>query len=425
MFAALHGMNELMKNFLQRNNVRLGADDLYKVDGTCPMAVVEPANEQEMSRWLTECFRHRAVVNVWGGGVHQATGGHLDPYDIALSTARMKRIVEYEPDNLTLSAEAGVTIHDVQKVVQQQDLMFPVNPPSVGKITLGGFVAANCFGSLCHRYGTARDLLLGLKAVLADGSVVRFGGKTVKNVAGYDVAKLLIGSMGTLAVIVEMTFRLWPKPKSVYSTRFYVSTLDELEALLRDINSSTLPILDVVLHSVKTGTPAGVTLSMRIEEEEGMEEKIVAIHPRIDCKRTHGDRLFDPQPDLESFFTADRNRILLRWHVPKSAVNDVFKLLETDPASRVLPVEVVSYPTRGIVYCRMANEEETLAVVKRWREKAQSLGGFVIIEKASEEFKNKMDAWQMDSAQLRYQRKIKEEFDPNRVFATGRFLGGL
>ena len=101
------------------------------------------------------------------------------------------------------------------------------------------------------------------------------------------------------------------------------------------------------------------------------------------------------------------------------------KLLETDPASRVLPVEVVSYPTRGIVYCRMANEEETLAVVKRWREKAQSLGGFVIIEKASEEFKNKMDAWQMDSAQLRYQRKIKEEFDPNRVFATGRFLGGL
>jgi glycolate oxidase FAD binding subunit len=190
----------VLKGMVGESNVIQDPERLqaYAVDGSAPKAVVCPGNAAEISSLLLYANAGKLAVVPRGSGTKMAAGGVPPKIDLVLSTVRLDRIVDYDIANLSLTVEAGLTLADVQKRLagEKKGNFLPLDPPYSEKATIGGVIAANASGPKRYIYGSARDLLLGLKAVTPMGDIVSFGGKTVKNVSGYDMTKLLIGSWG-------------------------------------------------------------------------------------------------------------------------------------------------------------------------------------------------------------------------------------
>jgi glycolate oxidase FAD binding subunit len=189
-----------------------GGSDGYEVDGLRPAAVAQPGDADEVAAVLRLASTRGWAVVPRGGGTMIDLGNPPARLDLVLDLTGMNRLIEHRPRDLTVTVEAGMSVAALQEELAKHGQMLALDPPLAQRATVGGVLAANAWGPRRQRYGTARDLLIGSRAVLADGTRVRSGGKVVKNVAGYDLNKLFIGSTGTLAVLVEATFKLAPIP---------------------------------------------------------------------------------------------------------------------------------------------------------------------------------------------------------------------
>jgi glycolate oxidase FAD binding subunit len=169
------------------------------------------------------------------------SGERITSFDLR----RMARVLEYTPEDMTVSVEAGITLAELQRRLAERGQWLPVDPPKPDALTIGALLAANKCGPRRFGYGTVRDYLLGIKVVLADGRVIKAGGKVVKNVAGYDLCKLFVGSMGTLGVILEATFKVLPRPEKEDFAKLNLQRPAELGAWLDKINAS--PVTPVVI----------------------------------------------------------------------------------------------------------------------------------------------------------------------------------
>jgi glycolate oxidase FAD binding subunit len=195
-------------------NVR-NAEASDAVGGIVPSIVVSPGDEGEVASVLSAATARGLVVVPRGGGTKIDWGSPPERCDVLLSTSRIEGIVDHEPADLVCVVRAGTTLGHLQETLAsvpgfRQRLM--LDPPQGGRATIGGVIATAASGPLRTRFGTPRDLVIGASFVLSDGTIGRSGGKVVKNVAGFDVAKLLVGSLGTLAVVTEVAFRLHPLP---------------------------------------------------------------------------------------------------------------------------------------------------------------------------------------------------------------------
>ncbi len=184
----------------------------YVLEGRTPEAVVFPGSKEEIGSILTLAGERGVPVLPWGGGTALGIGSPPTRVGIVLGLKRLDRVIEHEPGDLTATVEAGITLGALQAYLGRRDQWLSLDPASSDQATLGGILASNASGPRRHLYGTFRDLLIGVTVVSAEGTVIRGGGKVVKNVAGYDLPKLFIGSFGTLGVVVEATFRLRPRP---------------------------------------------------------------------------------------------------------------------------------------------------------------------------------------------------------------------
>ncbi len=173
----------------------------------------------------------------------------------ALDLRAMRGVLEYTPEDMTVSVEAGVTLAQLQARLAEHKQWLPIDPPGADTLTMGALLAANKSGPRRFGHGTIREHLLGIKVVLADGRVIKAGGKVVKNVAGYDLCKLFVGSHGTLGVIVEATFKVLPRPESELFLKRTSARVDELAPLLQQVNESPLTPVVLDLH----GSPAAHT----------------------------------------------------------------------------------------------------------------------------------------------------------------------
>src|SRR5262245_43562964 len=187
----------------------------YVVDGRTPCGVVFPGSAEEVARVVRTAADAGVAVIPWGGGTQMARGAPPRDGALVIGLRRLSRVLEHEPGDLTATAEAGITLDALQAVLGARGQWLPLDPPSSGAATLGGVLAATAAGPRRPGCGTARDLVIGIRVVAADGQLIRAGGKVVKNVAGYDLAKLYIGSFGTLGIIVDATLKLRPRPEAV------------------------------------------------------------------------------------------------------------------------------------------------------------------------------------------------------------------
>ena len=154
----------------------------------------------------------RAAVIPRGSGTKLALGNVPSDYRVCVSTIRLDKVLEYTPADMTVSVQAGIRLAELQKTLAEENQFLPLDPPNGETATIGGILASNSSGPLRAAYGSARDLLIGIRVAHPDGLVTKAGGKVVKNVTGYDLNKLYTGSLGTLGVIVEANFKLQPLP---------------------------------------------------------------------------------------------------------------------------------------------------------------------------------------------------------------------
>src|SRR5947207_167556 len=192
---------------------------------------VTPATPDELAAILRDASERGQVVVPWGAGTLQHLGYPPNPEAIILHTAALNRIVEYNPADLTITVEAGATLGAVQETLRPHGQWLPWDPPAPGTATIGGLLAAGASGPLRLGYGAPRDWVLGMRVALGDGRLIKSGGKVVKNVAGYETHKLQIGALGTLGVIVEVTFKLSPLPERTGSLALACSRREDAAAL--------------------------------------------------------------------------------------------------------------------------------------------------------------------------------------------------
>src|ERR1700730_1977690 len=184
----------------------------YEVDGCRPSAALLPGSVAEIAEILRFASAERLAVIPVGGKTHLHIGMPLHRYDLALDVSGMNRLLAYEPHDLTLGAEPGMTFADLDRRLREKGQFLPLASPFAERATLGGIVAAAVDAPLRHAHGTAKDFLLGVEFVTGEGIISKSGGRVVKNVTGYDLHKLFIGSLGTLGVITRLNFRTFPLP---------------------------------------------------------------------------------------------------------------------------------------------------------------------------------------------------------------------
>jgi glycolate oxidase FAD binding subunit len=225
----------------------------HSADGKNPSLVCFPSTPEQVGSVLRICAEADAAVVPWGGGTSMILGNIPRRLDVVVGLEKLAQLIEHDDANLTATVQAGMTIGALQKILGQRRQFLPVDPPQPLRATIGGIVAANVNGPRRMMYGGVRDLVVGMKVALATGERIKAGGKVVKNVAGYDLCKLFIGSLGTLGIITDVTLRMAPLPERAAS--FVASgPLDRCARFADDLSSSPLlPAAVTVLDAETTG----------------------------------------------------------------------------------------------------------------------------------------------------------------------------
>src|SRR5262245_13554595 len=186
----------------------------FEINGVIPAVVVSPASPEEIGAVLRLANERNLVVAPAGGLTKQQIGGVPERIDILLSTARMNKIEQYDPGDLTVSVAAGMPFAEMQRTLGEHHQWVPCDAAKLDRATIGGLLATGASGPLKSTFGHMRDFCIGVQFVTTDGKVAKGGGRVVKNVAGYDLMKLMTGSYGSLAVITRVNFKVFPRPSS-------------------------------------------------------------------------------------------------------------------------------------------------------------------------------------------------------------------
>jgi glycolate oxidase FAD binding subunit len=412
-----------------------------RVDGIVPSWVVRPGSVGEI----------RAVVGTGARLVASGLGAHLDigappeAFDVLLRIDRLDRVLDHQAADMTVTAEAGCSLAMLQKTLARAGQWLPLDPPRCERTTIGGLVAANLSGPLRASQGTVRDLLLGLTVVGAGGVVVRSGGRVVKNVAGYDLPKLFIGSYGTLGVIVEATVKLRPVPEQeeLVSVRF--DRLKDAGSAVKAVAASDLIPNAVELLDGAGASGAGLAAGspapggVLVVGFDGVREQVD--WQRAELARLTGPlggrdpRLLDatawtrlPTAAREAFSTTAAVMTLV---VLPSQVAEIMEQGAGIARGRGLQSAWAAHAGVGVVRGALASEPApkdpaALAVVlAEWREMARAGGGYANLEWAPLAIKSQIPVWDDPGAAGRIMERIKAQLDPRNILNPGRFVAGI
>ena len=380
------------------------------VGGIVPAAVVRPDGEDGVAAVCALAHRERLALVVRGAGTKERWGRPPRRCDAVLETARLHGVVEHAPGDLVCTVRAGTTLDELRGALDAAPghrQWLPLDPPQGGAQTLGGAVATGASGSLRARYGTPRDLVIGARYVLGDGTLGHSGGKVVKNVAGYDVTRLLVGSLGTLAVITEITVRLHPRPAATRSLLVERASPSRLAAL-----SDALRTAPVVLSAADVCWP-DATARLRVEGTgEGVVEQAAAL------SEIAGARVLDAA-EAEAVDSALAAR---PWRGDGAVAGLSFprtRLAEVLEVASAYANEMVVRATLGVAEARVPESPE---VVAQLRTAVARLGGHVTLHRGGAALGGA--AWPAETGpEVALMRALKCSLDPAGVLAPGRALG--
>ena len=418
----------------------------YTFDGYIPKAVVLPTSVQEIQEVLQFAVEHNVSIMPAGAGTKLGIGNSPQKVDIVLATTRLNSVVEYEPADLTVTVESGIRLKDLQTELAKHRQYLALNPPYADRCTIGGIVSTNASGSFRLRHGTARNQVLGLRVVQADGTVVKSGGKVVKNVAGYDLNKLYIGAFGTLGILTEVTLKLSPIPvRQAILTADFQNVQDAADTGLAIVGSQTLPMfVNLFVNSdptrAKTQIPADKNKSMltagfggdpetvawQLTQCQGIMEQNGAIGVTI----IEGGSLPPLQEAVQEFSADNKNteKVVAKFNLKRTDLAEfATQIVETNCTRNA---QMMALLGSGVLYANIPVTSDTdyqsLAdALTQLRQTAMSQQGNLIIESAPPELKRHIDVWGSVEGMLSLMKQIKAKFDPTGLLNPGRFISSI
>jgi glycolate oxidase FAD binding subunit len=404
------------------------------VDGVTPRWLARPGSLDEVSRVMALASAEGLAVAPRGSGSALDLGAPPLRLDAVLDLSRLAGILEYVPADMVATVQAGVTLDTLGRELGKHGQMLALDPYGGASRTVGGVLATNASGQRRFRYGTGRDLLLGASFVQADGTVTRGGSKVVKSVTGYDIPKLLTGSLGTLGVIVEATLRLHPVQPASGSWLFAFTSREAAGALAAAVLASSLEPERLAwlnagalerVGSERAEAAVAVSVATVAEAVASQGALLGSMASRLDARVSV----------LDDGFWTRLGGALAGPTVVKLA-GEIRRLpfwtgeIERAASRRGLTVSLVGETGNGIVRAALEGSvsPETWAreIVAPLREALAVEGGSLVVERAPMGLKRAADVWgPLPETALAVMKRLKAEFDPRGVLNPGRFVGGL
>lgn len=432
----------------------------YSVDGVVPRLAVCPTQRHEIVEIVRWAAEEGLAIVPRGGGTQVELGNIPGHYDVALDLSRFNRVLDYQPADLTATVEAGVTLAEFQRHLASGGKTLPLEAPLSGSATIGGILATGASGPMRASYGLPRDWLIGISVVGGMGVETKSGGKVVKNVTGYDLGKLYTGSMGTLGVIVEATFKLNPLHQRLQalvagfpSMAFAIEAANGLSGQvyapqgIQVVDGASWRRLPVDLRGLvgeeiaASGSAPGTVMLVAF-----VSGRVRAVERRLlegtgflrangassaqELDEAASRRLLEGVTDL-GWERDSGPCLVLKVAVPPSMTSRVLALLPQ--ALEDLPgAGTVADPGFGLARLMWqpnalgdGDASVVVGAVDRVRALARRLGGSAVAERAPVEVKRMTDVWGPEPEGVGIMRRIKENLDPAGVFNPGRFAGDI
>ncbi len=379
-----------------------------------------PDSPEALAEALHEAQKAGEAVIVAGKGL-RLDHGNLTAATRMILTTGLNRLVDHQPDDMTVTAEAGMTLWELQRILADHGQRLALDPPHPELTTLGGLVAANPDGPWRAAFGTTRDLLLGLTVASPAGNCFKSGSRVVKSVAGYDLPKLFTGSYGTLGAIAQVTFKVRPLPAATGSIRVTWTDRSELQAAWSALRQAPL---EPTFFEVGADA-SGAFLAMGFEGEPeavSWQQEVFEKRIRTSCERL-GDSL---RVVLGEHAHADGAPLLVKVGLPPAEAMDFLKAAPGLEGG----ARWTGHAANGILYGSFTAAEEWevtegRAQVEALRAKAMERKGYLVVQRAPRTWKAGWDVWGPTRSDFPLMKAIKRAFDPQGTLAPGRFVGGL
>ncbi|NIK12453.1 FAD-linked oxidase C-terminal domain-containing protein [Alkalibacillus almallahensis] len=420
---------------------------------TKPEAVVAPASEQEIKEIVTVCANHQIPIVPRGSGTNLAAGTTPTQGGVVLLFHRMYRILELDEDNLTITVQPGVITGDICEAVEAKGLFYPPDPSSMKISTIGGNINENSGGLRGLKYGVTKDYVLGVNAVIANGDVIRAGGKNVKDVAGYDLTSLFVGSEGTLGIITKATLKLVPLPESKQTL---LASFDSIEraaetvsqVIANKLTPATLEFIDrATIQAVEdythVGLPTDAEAVLLIEQDgppsicehdiqliQGIAIEHGAITTQIAETEERAAELREARRSaLSALAKRSPTTILEDATVPRSEIATMVKAIEAIALEHDVNIATFGHAGDGNLHPTCMTDlrdkdewervEAAFAAIFR---KAIDLGGTITGEHGVGEMKSPYLAWKVGDEGIQLMNQIKLAFDPEHIMNPGKIF---
>lgn len=391
------------------------ADDA--VAGVQAGIVVEPGNERELAKVLKLANAAGLAVIPRGGGTKLEWGNRPARADVILSTARMNRVIAHAWADLTVNVEAGCTIGKLQQALAKHGQQLALDALWAERATVGGVLSTNDSGVLRLRFGSLRDLVIGVTMALADGTVASSGGRVVKNVAGYDLPKLVTGALGTLGVITSAFFRLHPLPRERRTISWAMGDLRSAQKAVTAIQNSKLAHSGLQIFCGEGKTRVDVLLE---GTQAGLSAQVEMVKGIVGAGEMGGGEVWGAREEVCS--AGEGDVAVVKFAIlPERAAETLESVAEY---SAGLWWSAVAQAT-GIGWLRMEGSVQLMgAALKKFRAAVEADGGSVAVLRRAVGMGD-MEAWGEAGDAVGLMRAVKGQFDPGGILNPGRFVGRI
>ncbi|MBD2354257.1 FAD-binding oxidoreductase [Tolypothrix sp. FACHB-123] len=390
--------------------------------GKTPSCLVYPRTQEQLATIVAQAYRQNWRILPCGSTSKLSWGGLAQNIDVVVSTERINRLIEHAVGDLTVTVEAGMKFSHLQEILAKSRQFLALDPTAPNSATIGGIVATANTGSLRQRYGSVRDQLLGISFVRADGEIAKAGGRVVKNVAGYDLMKLFTGSYGSLGIITQVTFRVYPQQEAS-TTVVLTGAAEMISQAAATLRGSALTPTQADLLSTKLVSNLGLGTGL------GLIARFQSISESVN---EQANRLWEVGQELGlkgTIYQAEDEANL--WQRLPEQIHSAATNFPITCKIGVLPTgafEVLTQVEMGTIHISsglgllcLNNQKQALKI----REICQSKNGFLSILEAPATVKEKLDVWGYKGNALGLMRKIKSQFDSKNILSPGRFVGGI
>ena len=411
--------------------------------GETPEAILYPHSVEALTEAMRFAHRRGIAVIPMGSGSKLHWGGLVENAPWVICTRQLDRLVEHAVGDLTVTVEAGAKLRAIEEILAKSQQFLAIDPTYADDATIGGIVATGDMGSWRQRYNSIRDRLIGISFIRHDGELVKAGGRVVKNVAGFDLMKLLTASYGTLGVITQLTFRLYPIPETSQTLILTGEPAPIGDAVMAIRRSSVVPtaldllsgglVYELGLGNEKNGDRLGLAIRLQnvapSVQQQGDRLRELAQNLNLELKIFDDDAEQDvwrrSQGQLEQGSGGDR--LLLKWGVRPTAMIATLGALDRLLTQIKSPAETAPaiarfYAGSGLGHLNLPRSRVTSHLLGQLRHHCQANGGFLTVLEAPQSLKRQCDPWGYAGNAQRAMEQIKRKFDPQSRLSPGRFI---